>query len=80
MENTCETKASCREKMVQKIKSSVPEIIGLVLGAVGGFVYFKTVGCSTGSCPITSNPWLTIIWGSLIGYLTGSIFNKNKKK
>ena len=80
MENTCETKASCREKMVQKIKSSVPEIIGLLLGAVGGFVYFKTVGCSTGSCPITSNPWLTIIWGSLIGFLTGGIFNKNNKK
>jgi len=80
MENTCETKASCREKMLQKIKSSILEIIGMVLGAISGFIYFKTVGCSTGSCPITSNPWLTIIWGSLIGYLTGSIFNKNKKK
>jgi len=80
MENTCETKASCREKMVQKIKSSVPEIIGMVLGAIAGFIYFKTVGCATGSCPITSNPWLTIIWGSLIGYLTGSIFNRNNKK
>ena len=80
MENTCETKASCREKMMQKIKSAVPEIIGIAVGAAGGFIYYRTVGCSTGSCPITSNPWLTILWGAIIGYLTGSMFNKKNKK
>ena len=80
MENKCETKASCKEKMMQKIKSSVPEIFGLVAGAVGGLIYFEIKGCSTGTCPITSNPWLTILWGAIMGYLIGGILNKNKKK
>ena len=80
MENKCETKASCREKMIKRIKSSVPEVIGIVVGAAGGFIYYRNVGCSTGSCLITSNPWLTILWGAMIGYLAGSMFNKKNKK
>jgi F0F1-type ATP synthase assembly protein I len=79
MENTCETKASCMQKMVHKIKRSVPGIAGVAIGATGGFIYYKTVGCSSGSCPITSNPWLSIIWGSVIGYFLGSMFKKNEK-
>ena len=79
MENTCETKASCMQKMLHKIKRSVPGIAGVAIGATGGFIYYKTVGCSSGSCPITSNPWLSIIWGSVIGYFLGSMFKKNEK-
>jgi hypothetical protein len=66
-------------KLISTIKSTWPEIIGLAVGAAGGFVYYKTVGCSTGTCPITSNPWMSILWGSITGYLLVSMFNKNKK-
>lgn len=76
MENSCETKTSCMQKMMQKIKVTIPEIIGLAIGAAGGFIYYSVVGCSSDSCPVTSNPWLSIIWGSVIGYLSGSMFNK----
>jgi hypothetical protein len=79
MEDTCETKASCMQRMIQKIKVSIPEIIGLTVGAVGGFIYYKVVGCSTGACPITSNPWISTVWGAALGYLFGGMFNKNKK-
>ncbi len=67
------------QKMLHKIKRSVPGIAGVAIGATGGFIYYKTVGCSSGSCPITSNPWLSIIWGSVIGYFLGSMFKKNEK-
>lgn len=79
MDNSCETKASCMQKVMQRIKISVPEIIGLVIGATGGFVYYKIVGCSTGTCPITSSPWISSVWGAVVGYLLGSMFNRNKK-
>ena len=79
MENACETKASCMQKMMQRIKVLIPEIIGLAVGAAGGLIYYKVVGCSTGTCPITSNPWISTIWGAVMGYLVGSMFNKNKK-
>jgi hypothetical protein len=42
-------------------------MIGLVVGAALGFGYYKLVGCSTGACPITSNPYSSMIYGALLG-------------
>jgi len=54
-------------------------IIGLILGAIGGYIYYLKVGCSTGSCAITSNPYLSVLWGAAMGYLLGDMFNTKKK-
>jgi hypothetical protein len=43
--------------------------LGLVIGAAAGFAYYKLVGCSTGACPITSNPWISTIYGGVLGLL-----------
>ena len=46
------------------------QIIGaVVIGVVGGFAYYKLVGCRTGTCPITSNPWSSMIYGGVMGFL-----------
>ncbi len=37
------------------------------LGALGGFAYYYFIGCSSGSCPISSNPWVSTSYGALIG-------------
>ncbi len=42
---------------------------GIIIGAVGGYLYYKYVGCVSGTCPLTSNPWSMIIYGSLMGML-----------
>lgn len=52
-------------------------ILKIILGAVGGgamgFLYYKFIGCRTGACPITSNPWTsTVIWAVIGGlFLSG---------
>ena len=55
-------------------------VIGIVLGAVGGYLYYHFIGCRSGSCPINSNPWISTLWGLLIGYLLGDMFRFRKKK
>lgn len=44
-------------------------IIGAAVGGLLGFLYYKLVGCSTGTCPITSKPLNTIIYGAVLGLL-----------
>ncbi len=56
-------------------------ILGIVLGAIAGYAWFQFVGCSTGSCPITSNPWTSSIYGGVMGGLSfTTLGNKNEIK
>ena len=41
------------------------------LGAAGGYAYYHFVGCVTGTCPITSSPYLSTAYGALLGLLAG---------
>ncbi len=54
------------------IKKYLPEIIGAFAGAVGGFLYWKYVGCLSGTCAIKSNWYLMVPWGAVLGFLIGS--------
>ena len=40
-----------------------------LLGALAGYAYYHFIGCSTGSCPISSNPWISTMYGAGIGFL-----------
>ena len=64
-------------------KKYLPEIIGTILGAVGGFLYWKYVGCQSGTCAIKSNWYLMVPWAAVLGFLAGSlvkdIIRKRKK-
>ncbi|MBN1415310.1 MAG: hypothetical protein JW973_09435 [Bacteroidales bacterium] len=42
-------------------------------GLAGGFLYWKYIGCQSGSCPITSHWHSSTVIGGIIGYLSGSI-------
>lgn len=48
-------------------KKRIKRSLGLALGATAGFTYYATIGCASGGCPITSNPWISTGWGALIG-------------
>ncbi|MBC8491231.1 MAG: YtxH domain-containing protein [Candidatus Marinimicrobia bacterium] len=44
-------------------------IIATVISGALGFACYKFIGCRTGACPLTSNPYISIIWGALIGFI-----------
>lgn len=61
-------------------KKHLLTIIGVLVGAIAGYFYWQQVGCSSGSCAITSNPTNSTIYGAMMGGLLFSIFQNNKDK
>jgi Family of unknown function (DUF6132) len=47
-------------------------LIGTVVGAVLGFGWYKLVGCRTGACPLTSNPFISTLYGMVVGALVAT--------
>ena len=52
------------------------DLIGITLGAVAGFLYWKFIGCSSGTCMITSKPINSTLYGAVMGLLVAGIFTK----
>ena len=38
-----------------------------VLGAAAGFAYWYFIGCSTGTCPLTSHWYASVVYGTIVG-------------
>jgi hypothetical protein len=64
------------EKIMEFIKTYGFTIAGVVIGAVGGYIYYAKIGCASGTCPITSSPYISTIYGAIMGGLTVNIFTK----
>lgn len=60
-------------------RNRIKNLIGITLGALGGYLYYYFIGCVSGSCAITSNPFMSILWGSALGYLLFDIFKMKDK-
>ena len=41
----------------------------IVIGAALGFGYHRLVGCRSGACAITGNPYISTLYGAVMGYL-----------
>ncbi len=61
------------------IKRNLLYIIGALVGAIGGFAYWYFVGCTSGTCPITSSPYISTIYGAVLGSLVLGMFKPKKK-
>jgi hypothetical protein len=59
-------------------------IIFSAAGGLGGFLYWKFVGCLSGTCIIKSVWYWSTLYGALLGYITGGLVEevivKFKKK
>ncbi|MGD9489601.1 MAG: hypothetical protein AB7W47_16395 [Calditrichaceae bacterium] len=42
-----------------------------ILGAIAGFSYYYFIGCTTNTCAITSNPYISTGYGLGAGLLLG---------
>ena len=62
------------------IKKYLLQIIGVIVGMTGGFLYYYFIGCNSGTCRITSNPYISIIYGGVLGFLVFDLFKKKEKQ
>ena len=50
-------------------------------GGMAGFAWYYFVGCTTGSCPISSNPYISTGYGALVAALaTNGLLGPQAKK
>ena len=60
------------------VSKHILSIVGIALGAAGGFLYWKYVGCDSGTCPITSKPLNSTAYGAMMGFLFLNIFKPSE--
>jgi hypothetical protein len=54
--------------------------IGVVVGAIAGYLYYFYIGCASGTCSITSKPLNSSLYGAVMGGLIFNMFIKSPKK
>jgi hypothetical protein len=64
----------------KKTRFNFLPVIGAVAGALGGYIYYLEVGCKSGTCAITSNPYMSMLWGAAVGYLVFDLFKRKPRK
>jgi hypothetical protein len=69
MENNCEVKprqGTFKENL--KTWNFWRPYLSVTIGAIAGFSYYHFVGCTSGTCAITSSRFMSTIWGGALGY------------
>ena len=54
-------------------KKMIAIIIGAVAGGLVGFLYYRFIGCRSGACIITGNPYISTIYGAVLGGLVANL-------
>ncbi|MGL4331441.1 MAG: DUF6132 family protein [Bacteroidales bacterium] len=68
-----------KTKISSFLKNNLLTIIGVIAGLIGGYFYWMYIGCNSGTCPITSSPLNSSLWGAVMGGLLLSMFQPKKK-
>ena len=62
--------------MRKNIKKWLKPILFTAGGALVGLAYYYFVGCPAGNRPLTSNPFITVGYMGVIGWLLSGVFGK----
>lgn len=69
MENNCEIRP--KPKTVKEFFRSWyfwRPFLGILVGGILGYLYYHFIGCTSGSCAITSSPVGSVLMGSFFGF------------
>lgn len=60
------------------VKKHMLSFIGVVVGLIGGYLYYHFVGCNSGSCSITSSPVNMTLYGGFMGWVVFDLFKSKQ--
>jgi len=68
MKETCETetKPKTLNELIRSWYFWKP-VSAVLLGGIAGFLYYYFIGCASGTCAITSNPFSSVLFGGVMG-------------
>ena len=49
------------------MNAALKAVLGAVIGGAAGFIWYRLVGCQTGTCPLSSNPYVSTAIGVVMG-------------
>lgn len=64
--------------MSPKFKNIFVKTAFVIVGILAGVIYWKFVGCNSGTCPLTSNWYSAGMFGGLAGLLISDSIKKTK--
>ena len=66
--------------MKKWFKKTILPAMGAITGALAGYLYWKNIGCISGTCSITSKPLNSVLYFALLGALLFSMFQPKTSK
>ncbi len=68
-------------KREEKVKALLWKRIAWIAGGgIAGFAWYYFVGCTTGACPISSNPYISTGYGALIAAIATAGNSRSGRK
>ena len=68
-------------KIIRKQEIKMKRVLlSTLAGAFIGYLYYRFIGCYSGTCAITSSPYISTFYFSLMGLLLGFIIKKEARK
>lgn len=54
-------------KGTMTLRKDVKMALSIIAGAAVGYAYYYFIGCNSGTCPITSSPYISTGYGAVLG-------------
>ncbi len=61
-------------------KTYILRALPILAGAAVGYAYYYFIGCQSGTCAITSNPYISTAYGAFTGLIFAIPTKKKEKK